>query len=494
MNLLKRNKMKAGSSVGETASSFSVSPSWALPAIQSTGKLGFAFAGTYLFTLLLYLRPNELFPEIFGTLSIIKFIAISALLAYVGGKLSSGEPLTIMTIEVKMILVMVGLCLLLLPVSLNPGDSWKEFNDTFSKVVLIFILMVNLIDSRKRLLSIFNVVIAGGVWVSYFAIQMFREGTQMLQAKGISRIAGVGGGMFGNPNDLANSLDMLIPLAFVLGLSRKGIARWVYFGATGLFVVGVLITYSRGAFLGLVVTGAFLAWKLGQGKRVKMVFISVLVVGLMTAISPGGFGKRMLTILDSNKDQTGSSYQRRELLKRGVRLVVARPFGIGMNNYHVLSINEEKAHNAYIEISVELGVLGLIAYLVINIAPLLRLMRYEKEFAKGKTEQDKEAYYIGIGLQGILVAYMVCSLFASIQYFWYLYYPVAQSIAFCRIYSQRKVAASEQLALVPATAATKPAKRQTNGGVLWKEPQAGALWKAISWGGGRRISKKVSGA
>lgn len=493
MNLLKQNKMKAGSPVGEMASSFSVSPRWALPEIVSSGKLGFAFAGTYLFTVMLYLRPNELFPEIFGTLSIIKFIAISALLAYVGGKLSSGEPLTIMTIEVKMILAMVGLCLLLLPVSLNPGDSWKEFNDTFSKVVLIFILMVNLIDSRKRLISIFNVVIAGGVWVAYFAIQMFREGKEMLQAKGISRIAGVGGGMFGNPNDLANALDMLIPLAFVLGLCRKGIARWVYFAATALFVGAVLITYSRGAFLGLVVSGGFVAWKLGKGKRVKMVFFSILVVGIMTVASPGGFGKRMLTIFDSSKDQTGSSYQRRELLKRGVRLVVARPFGIGMNNYHVLSINEEKAHNAYIEISVELGVLGLIAYLIINIAPLLRLMRYEKEFAKGTTEQDKEAYYIGIGLQGILVAYLVCSTFASIQYFWYLYYPVAQSIAFCRIYSQNRAVAGDKLALV-ASPSAKPAKRQTNGGVLWKEPQAGALWRAMSWGSGGRISKKVNGA
>ncbi|MEK7832811.1 MAG: hypothetical protein AAB401_17095, partial [Acidobacteriota bacterium] len=241
-----------------------------LPGIQQTGKLGLAFAATYMFTLLLYLRPNELFPEIFGTMPIIKFVAIIGLMAYTLGKLSNGEALTILPIEIKMVILLVVLCLVLMPFSASPSDGWDLFNESFSKVVLIFLLTANLLDTRKRLISIFNVVIAGGVWVAYYAIQTYREGEYMLLVRGgQSRIAGVGGGMFGNPNDLADALDMLIPLAFVLGLSRKGIVRWIYFGCAGLFTVAVLITYSRGGFLGLVTLGGFLAWKLGRGKRVK---------------------------------------------------------------------------------------------------------------------------------------------------------------------------------------------------------------------------------
>ncbi|MGH9803499.1 MAG: hypothetical protein ACRD82_24325, partial [Blastocatellia bacterium] len=185
------------------------SPDGATPVVAQThGKHGIAYAATLLFTALLYLRPNELFPEIFGTLSIIKFIAIPALVTYTLGKLSSGEPLTIWPIEVKMVLVMVALCLILMPFSSAPAEGWDMFNETYSKVVLIFLLMTNLVDTRKRLIYVFNVIIAGGVWISYHAIQIYREGEQVLHAKGgLIRIAGVGGGMFGNPNDLANALD-----------------------------------------------------------------------------------------------------------------------------------------------------------------------------------------------------------------------------------------------------------------------------------------------
>ncbi|MBS1788273.1 MAG: O-antigen ligase family protein [Acidobacteria bacterium] len=445
-----------------------------------------AFVATYLFTLLLYLRPNELFPDLFGTLSIIKFVAITGIIAYVSGKLSHAEPLTVMTIEVKMVLAMAVLSLVLMLNAAAPDESWFQFNDTFSKVVVIFILMVNLLDTPKRLLSIFNLIIAGGVWVAYYAIQTYNEGEYMLIAKGISRIAGVGGGMFGNPNDLANALDMLIPLAFVLGLYRKGVPRLIYLGCVGLFVYAVLITYSRGAFLGLMAAAGFLAWRLGRGKRFKMIVVSGVAVVLLTVASPGGFGKRIATIFDVDKDQTGSSYQRRELLKRALLVAAAHPLGVGMANYHLYSLNEERAHNAYLETASELGVLGLLAYLIINFSPLIGLFAFERKLGKPDSEVKREAYYICVGLQATLVTYYVCSFFASVQYYWFLYYPVAHSVAFFRIY--RNLSAStenENLALIPINQQTdiktKPGKAK--GGVLWQpnQAQAGVLWSKTYW-------------
>jgi hypothetical protein len=45
----------------------------------------------------------------------------------------------------------------------------------------------------------------------------------------------------------------------------------------------------------------------------------------------------------------------------------------------------------------------------------------------------RTAYYLSVGIQAASVAYIVCSLFASIQYLWYLYYPVAYAIALRRL-------------------------------------------------------------
>jgi hypothetical protein len=42
-------------------------------------------------------------------------------------------------------------------------------------------------------------------------------------------------------------------------------------------------------------------------------------------------------------------------------------------------------------------------------------------------------YYLSIGVQAAIVAYIVCSLFSSIQYYWYLYFPVAYAVSLNRI-------------------------------------------------------------
>lgn len=439
------------------------------------GKHSVAFVGVYLFSLFLYLRPNELFPEIFGTTPIIKFIAICTVLAYTVSKLSYGEPLTIWPTEVKMVMVLVGLSFMLMPFSPAPHESWEFFNDTFSKVVVVFILMVNLLDSHKRIFFLFNLVLAGGVWIAYGAIEVYLEGKYLLKAKGISRIAGVGGGMFGNPNDLANALDMLIPLAIALGLSRKGLSRWVYFGCAGFLSIAVLITFSRGAFLGLVTIFAFLMFKLFRGKRVKMVFVAGLVVIFLVVASPGGFGNRISTIFDQNQDKTGSASERQELLKRGLLILVARPMGVGLANYHMYSLKEQKAHNGYIEVSGELGILGLIAYLIINFKPLSRLRNLERELEKDEEAKTSNTYYLCICIQAVLVAYVVCSMFASIQYFWYLYYPVAYAIGLCRVYEREGVFPDANPMSVKTSTQTN---QKVSRGALWKADHSiGALWQ-----------------
>ena len=53
----------------------------------SLGSQRAAFAGLFLFTLLLYIRPNELFPGIFGTFPLTKIVAMVAVLVLSGPKL-----------------------------------------------------------------------------------------------------------------------------------------------------------------------------------------------------------------------------------------------------------------------------------------------------------------------------------------------------------------------------------------------------------------------
>jgi O-antigen ligase len=100
-----------------------------------------------------------------------------------------------------------------------------------------------------------------------------------------------------------------------------------------------------------------------------------------------------------------------------------------MNDYNL------EWHNAYMQIASELGIVALFIYLIFLISPLKRLAAIEKI-------QENEAdwfYYLSVGLQASLVAYMVGSFFASVAYNWYVYYLVAYAVALRRIYRTKKL-------------------------------------------------------
>jgi O-antigen ligase len=159
-----------------------------------------------------------------------------------------------------------------------------------------------------------------------------------------------------------------------------------------------------------------------------------LMAGVLALGLPGGYGDRLFTILHTENDETGSAQERSAILKRATLISLRHPIiGVGMANFHIYSIRERKAHNAYLEIAAELGLGGLLAYLLLLYAPLRSLQRIEQATVAARDQPGSESYYLSTGLQATLVAYLVCSFFASIQYQWFVYYPIAWAIALRRI-------------------------------------------------------------
>src|SRR5262249_47547780 len=125
------------------------------------------------------------------------------------------------------------------------------------------------------------------------------------------------------------------------------------------------------------------------------------------AAMPGSYRSRLLTIFNSEQDETGSAQQRKLVMQRALVLALKRPiFGVGMGNFHSYSIQEKKAHNAYLEIAAELGVGGFLAYLIITIAPIGTLRRIAREKLPGGPTPDHAVYNLCVGLQAAFVAYI----------------------------------------------------------------------------------------
>ena len=124
--------------------------------------------------------------------------------------------------------VITLLGVLFAPVAAAPQDTIDVLLDMFLKVGIIFVLMINVIDSRDRLRSILSLVVVSGTIFAALAIKSYLIGDFVVLEKrdvGVVglRITGAVGGFFGNPNDLATTLDMLLPLAVALALLK----HWV---------------------------------------------------------------------------------------------------------------------------------------------------------------------------------------------------------------------------------------------------------------------------
>jgi uncharacterized membrane protein YwzB len=395
---------------------------------------GLTYFGLYLFSILVLFRPYELVPSLAFLSATAFYFAAVTLAVYVPSQFSTEGTLTILSTEVKCILALTALALLTMLTGKDFVTSWETFNDSFIKAVLIFVVMVNVVRTRRRFLGLIWLSLSIGFYLSFTAIDLYLKGE--FKTEGY-RVAVEIGGLFGNPNDMALHLVTMTPIAVVLGIAaRNTAARIFYFVMAGLFVAANMVTFSRGGFLGLVVAAAVLAWKIGRKNRLNVLIASVLAGGLFVLLAPGNYGLRLLSIFVPGLDPVGSSDQRKTLLLRSIFVTLRNPWGIGMGNSRVMNDNNLQWHNTYMQVASELTVLGLLIYLIFLISPFRKLGAIERTlFAKKEYDWF---YYLAIGLQASIVGFMVSSFFVSVAYNWFVFYLIAYAVAFRRIYQIEK--------------------------------------------------------
>lgn len=399
----------------------------------------FTYIGIFLFTLVLYFRPYELVPALSGFQSIALVLALVTLLIYLPTQFTVEGSITALPVEVKCVLFITAWALLAIPLAKSPALAWSTFTDTFIKVILMFVVMVNTLRTEARIKGLIWLGIGVGLMLSWQAVNLYQRGE--FKTDGY-RVSIDFGGMFGNPNDMSIHLIMFIPLAVVLGAAAGNwAAKALFFGSAAAMTAGTFVTQSRGGFLGLIAVAAVLVWKLGRRQRFKATLIAA-VVGLVTILLvPGNYGLRILSIFIPSLDPVGSSNERTELLLRSIIVTLRNPFGIGIGNFEIVGSHNLGTHNAFTQVSAELGWLAFVAYIVLLIWPVRKLDLMEKQLFSKKS--NSALYYLSIGVQASIAGYFVSSFFSSVAYNWYIYYPIAFAIGLRRIYQLGQNSAAE---------------------------------------------------
>jgi O-antigen ligase len=402
-----------------------------------------SYAGLFLFTVVLYFRPYEVFTALKPLTSMAFWLGVFTLAAFLPSQLAAEGNLTARPREVNLLLLFCCAALISIPPAISPREAWGTFNE-FLRPVMIFIVMINVVRTERRLKGIFFLTLAVSVVLSVGAIYDYRLGNFKVEGY---RVAGIIGNLFGNPNDMALHLVTVIPIAVALMFTTRNLLfKALYATCALLMIVGSMLTFSRAGFLGLVCAGGVIAWKIGRKNRLAVAALTLVCLATVIAFAPKGYTSRLDSIVDHSRDAVGSASARTGLLLRSIKVAIANPvFGVGMGNFHIVSIGELVSHNAYTEVAAEMGLAAMVIYIMFILSPFRGLRIIESE-----TFEERRAshfYYLAVGLQASLVAYMVSSFFASVAYQWYVYYLVGYSVCVRRLYKAEKSRAEKALAV-----------------------------------------------
>jgi len=207
------------------------------------------------------------------------------------------------------------------------------------------------------------------------------------------------GGTMGHSNALGHFFELFLPISLALYLNRiqpKSLALVAYvFG-----LIGVFFTFSRGAWIS-VVAGTLLVvifsttWFKGR-RRKRILLYSPFIVILIVLVS---FFFKDLIIQRIVQFGANSWIFRLRTYQVAFNMIREHPIiGVGANNYLVVahlygqeiisSSVEGIAHNIFLLITAELGLLGLTAFLILLISinkQAKHLIRISSAFGKALT-------------------------------------------------------------------------------------------------------------
>jgi O-antigen ligase len=391
----------------------------------------FSFAALFLFTLVLYARPAEFYPSAV-TNSLALIIGIITLAVFAATQLSIEGSFTARPSEVNFALWLMLAGLMSIPLAIDPAIAWGEFTKTFVRGILIFIVIVNVVRTPGRLRMMLFLSIVTALILSLQAINDYRLGLNVVEGY---RAAGRGTGLFGNTNDMALFLVTMLPVSAAFFFGSKGaLTKAIHGACIAMMLFGIVLSYSRGAFLGVVVAAVFFALKFGRRSKFEIAALLIAGVGAMIVLAPSGYGDRLLSIFMPGLDPNGSAETRRGELFRSIIVAVRHPLlGIGMGNYQPnMSYNGLVTHNSYTQVASEMGMVALFLYLTFIVTPIRKLAAVARQtFA---TKENSNFYYLALGLQASLLVFLVSSFFLSVAYAWNIYYLVGYAVCFRRIY------------------------------------------------------------
>ena len=258
---------------------------------------------------------------------------------------------------------------------------------------------------------------------------------------------GVGPG-WQDENYVATLMSMAFPFAyFSIFIARRMFARVVFVMVAGLMVAAVVVSFSRGGFLGMAIVLVYCVIR--SPRRWPLMVVAPVVAAAIALFATPTYWSEMKTISDPGEK---TAELRLDLWKIAFQMFKANPLtGVGPGNF-VWNVGDYQSaeqyahygrslaasavtHSFYFELLAELGLIGTIlvgAILYRNHKDLrfvARETRREHEGAGASSIDVRRARYYERAIAGSFIGVLVCGATVSILYYSHLWILTAMTVS-----------------------------------------------------------------
>ncbi len=340
---------------------------------------------------------SSAFLEIFGTTAIVLFVAQKIL----------QRDLSFLKIPEAYALE-VFLCISLVSIFLNPDLMQKSLLTLIAKWgegVMLFFAAREFLAVPGRFERAVKIFLGMSVLIAVDALTQRFLGVEFLRGRSLLDVAGVQAATasFHHYNHLGSYL--LFPLSWSLAflILKRPLGRLEILGSLGallLFLTGLALTFSRGAWIGFWFSCFAVAF---LSKKWK-IFLGITLVLILLAMS-----LPVVQLRFQGQGTLGIDSGRFDIWSGALKMLSESPLwgkGLGtfmdrIQHYYFGEQGAVYAHNSYLQMLAEIGLLGFIAFLAFLLTVLRPAIRYCRE----------QPSWLRIGMFGGLSGFLVHAFF-----------------------------------------------------------------------------------
>jgi probable O-glycosylation ligase (exosortase A-associated) len=369
------------------------------------------FVGLLFWMWLGFMNPHRLTWGFAFNFPFVQIVAIATLLGFFASREPKRVPGGAVVVLWVLFSIWVTVTTLL---AMNPDLAWAEWA-RYMKIQVMTLAVLMIVTSRERILwSVIVIVVS----ICFYGV---KGGIFTLATGGQHMVLGPRNSFISGNTEIAFAIVTTLPLLwFLRSVAVKRWQRIAIIGSFALCMIAVLGSYSRGALLAIGAMLGFL-WLRTRGKLVTgALMLAVLVAGL--SFMPDKWFDRMQTIESSNFDR--SAQGRINAWWFAFHLANDRPVvGGGFRAFTPEAFQKyapepdffKDSHSIYFEVLGEHGYVGLLLYLLMGVAALVRASRIQT-LTRDRSDLQWAANLVRM-CQVSMVGYAVGGAFLGLAYF-----------------------------------------------------------------------------